>query len=337
MEGSSFTLHSKNGYMKTKITDKISKNAFLYFLLKLFIFFLIVFVLDFFIGSGLKYYYFKQNSGFLYRTTYAIEEASADVLIFGSSKANHQYYPAIFEDRLKLSYYNVGRDGSSIFYHYAILKAVLKRYSPKMIILDISREFEKKQDSYDRISMLLPYYEEHPEMRQIIGLKSPYEKIKLISKIYPYNSLLFSIVAGNSEFNTNRYKDINGYVPLSNIWKYPIQTYSFPVGYELDSVKMNVYESFIKDCIKAKIKLYIVSSPDYSKLEYIEKSNLAGKEIAQKYNVKFFDYSKDSLFLNNSQFFADVSHLNDSGAIAFSNLIINEILKADPGLKKETD
>ena len=166
--------------------NKIKKKNIPGFLLKVFLFFSIIFLLDFSTGSLLKYLYFHQNSGWLYRSSYAIDSTQAEIVIFGSSTANHHYNPDIFEKRMGMSTFNAGKDGQAIFYHYAILKGMLKRYSPRIVILDFNvGEFEKDQRSYDRISSLLPYYENHPEIRSIILLKSPYEKYKLISKIYP--------------------------------------------------------------------------------------------------------------------------------------------------------
>src|SRR5665647_758185 len=151
--------------MKMNRIDRIKEREPLYFLVKLFLFLIIVFFLDYTIGNILKYLYSKQESGFLYRTTYSIDSTKADILIFGASRANHHYYPQAFENRLHMSCYNTGRDGNSIFYHFAILQAILKRYSPKVAILDFSREeFKRDQESYDRLSSLLPYYYDHPEM-----------------------------------------------------------------------------------------------------------------------------------------------------------------------------
>lgn len=313
--------------MKLFTAEKLLKNQTINLFYKLFVFLLIVFILDFTIGSLLKYFYFKQSSGFYYRTTYSLEKTRADILIFGSSKANHQFYPDVFEKRLKLSYYNVGRDGSSIFYHYALLQSILQRYSPKVIIIDITREFEKKQISYDRITMLLPYYADYPEMRPIIEQRSQFEKFKLISKIYPYNSLLFSIISGNSSFNSERNSDIKGYVPLNREWNEPIQHITAPFKDEIDSVKVKYFESFVKDCAYAGVKLYIVASPNYYIMDYADKSNLIAKEMARKYKVSFLDYSADSLFLSNASYFADNMHLNDKGAIVFSNILVDQILQ----------
>ena len=41
---------------------------------------------------------------------------------------------------MKLSFYNAGRDGNFMFYHLAVLKGVLNRYSPKIVILDFVAE-----------------------------------------------------------------------------------------------------------------------------------------------------------------------------------------------------
>jgi hypothetical protein len=281
-------------------------------------------------GSLLKFLYFKQDSGLLYRTNYAIDSTIAEILIFGASTANHHYYPKLFEDRMHMSFYNAGRDGNSIFYHYSILQGILKRYSPKIVILDFDMdEFNKAQENYDRISSLLPYYESHPEIRSIIQLKSPYEKYKLVSKIYPFNSLIFTIAIGTLKYNISR-KNINdeeGYVPLTKIWKKRIVTDTSTVKFESDSNKINTFKSFIRDCANSNVKLYIVVSPRFIKFKFKSRSIEIANKIANEFNVRFYDFSNKPLFLNNPELFADRLHLNDSGAKIFSNKVIDNILQ----------
>ena len=292
-------------------------------------------VLDFIIGSLLNLFYFKQKSGTLYRTTYSLEKTTADFIIFGSSTANHNYYPQLFQKRFNMSCYNTGRDGISGFYQYAVLKAILKRYSPKIVIYDFEyHEFRNEKNDYDRLSALLPYYKKHPEIRSVVDLKSPYEKLKLTSKIYPFNSMLFTIAIGNAELNKKRRGDISGYVPLTNVWHEPMRDGNTFKNYDIDSNKVSIYRSFIKDCINAKIKLYIVCSPLFIKPDYVNSSAVLGKKIADENNIEFFDFSKDSTFLNNHEFFADISHLNYNGALVFSNKIIDSILRSAKENKK---
>lgn len=219
--------------------------------------------------------------------------------------------------------YNVGRGATSIFYHYAILKGILKRYSPKMIILEFAI-LNKDQASYDKMSSLLPYYGNHPEIRPFIILKSPFEKYKLSSKIYPFNSLIFTIIAGNL-INKER-DDINGYVPLSKIWDEPVRIDSINKKYELDKNKIDCFENFIKDCNNMGIQLFVCVSPFFIKTTYSEYSTIIGQKIAETHNVKFYDFSNDTIFTSNNSLFADDIHLSDSGAIIFTNIVINRIL-----------
>lgn len=329
MEDSLFIFHSKQKLRMTLI-KKIKEKGIPGFLAKIILFIVILFLLDFSIGSVLRYFYFKQHSGLLYRTTYSLDSTRAQMLIFGSSTANHHYYPDAFEKRMHLSVYNTGRDGNSIFYPYSILLSTLKRYSPKIVILDFDvKNFLKDQESYDRISSLLPYYDKHPEIRPIIQLKSPNEKYKLLSKIYPFNSLLFTIAIGNSEFNRSRENnnDDKGYVPLTEIWNRKILKDTSNSKYKLDKNKINIFRHFIKDCDNYKVKLYIVISPRFVIRTFKDSSIVTAQKIANQVNIPFYDFSNDTTFLNHANFFADQGHLNDRGARIFSNKVIDSIFK----------
>ena len=301
------------------------------FLAKFGIFLLILFLLDFSIGDLLRAFYFKQDSGTLYRTTYSLDSTRAEFLIFGSSTANHHYDPRIFEKRMHTSVYNTGSDGNTIFYNYAIFQSVQKRYVPQIAILDFNvSEFKFREDSYDRLSSLLPYYKNHPEIRSIIRLKSPYEKYKLISKIYPFNSLIFSIGIGNTDYNKTRdqINDENGYVPLTHVWDKKIAPDLSVADYKLDQNKINIFKSFVMECITNHIQLYIVISPRFLKYATDPSIEIV-RDIAREYNQPFYDFSKDKLFWKHPEYFADIVHLNEKGAHVFSNKVIDKILTND--------
>ena len=313
--------------------NKIKEKRLPHFLLKLLLFISIIFLLDLSVGSILKYWYFKQNSGLLYQTTFAIDSTKAEMLIFGSSTANHHYYPNSFEKRMNISFYNAGRDGNSIFYHYSILQGALKRYSPKIVILDFNAgEFNKDQESYDRISSLLPYYNNHPKIHSIIQLKSPFEKFKLLSKIYPFNSLIFTIAIGNSDYNRTRKNnnDEEGYIPLTRVWNKPLFTDTSNIKPELDPNKINIFKSFLRDCINSNVKLYIVISPRFIRHTFEDSSTVIAQQIANEFKIPFYNFSRDTAFLNHAELFADMVHLNDSGAKIYSNKVIDKIIQKHP-------
>jgi len=305
----------------------LKRNIHLRFIAGTLFIFAMVAILDFAIGGLLKKYYFRQASGLDYRTTYSIEQTRADLLIFGSSTAIHDFSPMAFERRLNLSAYNVGRDGMSIFYDYAILNAVLKRYTPKIIILAFDKdEFWQDEGSYDRLSSLLPFYKSHPEVDSIVNLRGPYEKYKMMSSIYPYNSLVFTIFAGNSEFNKKKRADVQGFVPLDKTWNDPMKLDSSSLNEVIDSNKVRVYESFVRSCSHAKIELYVICSPRFAKATHPGSSIILGRAIAERYGASFLDYSDDADLIHDRTLFADVPHLNLTGATIYSNKVADRIL-----------
>jgi len=284
----------------------------------------VVFVLDFAIGRGLRYFYFRETSGFHYRTTYSMEQTDADILIFGSSRANHHYVPEVFEDSLNQSFYNTGRDGNGIFYQAALLRSILKRYTPKVIILDYRGEFGKNKQEYDQLSSLLPYYRTHPEIRDIVALRSPYEKLKLGSEIYPFNSQALTIAIGNLELNKERQADNKGYVALETTWPPELQVFTSRETYAVDSNKIKAFREFVVNAKQSGARLYVVYSPLYQKLALNQEVDIC-RSICAEEQVPFLDYSTDPFFITRQDLFFDVVHLNHKGATLFSSRVASAI------------
>ena len=244
----------------------------------------IIFIFDFAIGKTLEHFYFTQASGPFYRTTYSMDSTRADILIFGSSRANHHYDPRVFENSLRMSCYNNGRDGNFLLYNYAVFKTVIERYTPQIVIFDVDRnELSSTADDYERLSSLLPYKNRNSAVDQTIALRGPYEKVKCLSNIYPYNSLLLTIAIGNTEMNKERKPDIKGYVPISGTW--------------------NITSAGID------------SNPI--------------RQIANANKVEYLDYSSDTTYLNNHNYFSDPAHLNENGARLFSGTLAAYLQKSE--------
>lgn len=289
----------------------------------------IIFVFDRLIGTSLDFFYFNQKSGTGYQATYAIDSTEAEIIVFGSSRANHHYVTEIFENRLSMSCYNVARDGNFILYNYAVFKSITKRYNPKLLIFDITPEdLEYNTSEYDRLSRLLPYYDNHTEIRETVLLKNPFEKVKLFSKIYPYNSLILFIAMGNLEYNKKRAIDFNGYEPaykkMTNI---DLVTFNRSIC-NLDTNKINALQEIITICSQRKIELFFVYSPVW-RINMTDSCNSFISKLCLQNDIDYIDMSNDSLFLSNPQYFADKIHLNDSGARKFTELFINIILQGN--------
>ena len=285
---------------------------------------LVVFILDFAIGKTLRHFYFKETSGFHYRTTYSIDSTKAAILIFGSSSANHHYEPRAFEDTFGVSFYNTGRDGNGIFYQTALLKSVLHRYTPQIIVLDYSGDFSNGRKEYDKSSSLLPYYQQHSEVKEEVELRGPFEKIKLWSQIYPFNSQVLTIAIGNMEANKNREPDIKGYVPMKTVRPPQMQVDTTDKIYEPDPNKVNAFKEFVGMAKKSGADFFVICSPRFQKLARYQEVDIC-KQICAEEKVPFWDFSRDTFFLNRQDLFYDTKHLNEDGSKLFSNLIANKI------------
>lgn len=282
---------------------------------------------DFCLGSFLKSQYFKAPVGKLYRVTYSLERTNQDLLIFGSSRAYTHYVPDILERSFGMTSYNVGRDAASILYSTAILRGVLRRYKPKIIILDVRHDdLVRKKQSYDMLSCLLPFYRSHPELRDILNLKSRFERVKLLSRIYPFNSHLLTVLtAGNTEIAAG-WADDRGYVPQNGTWSFPIETEDLSIKSEIDEVMVRYYAEFIQLAKRNDIRFFSVISPIYKRLIGRSRSLEIMKKICSNNRTWFFDYSQNPRYLKNASLFKDVNHLNVSGASVFSKELCDRIL-----------
>jgi hypothetical protein len=311
-------LHNKSGFLSTLWQR--------YVLIRVIAFFLLLFVLDLAVGNILRKAYFSQKYGVLSRITYAIDKTTAEGLVMGSSRASHHFITDSLTSFKKMPFYNTGKDGQSIFYHYAILKCVLERYTPKVIVLDLlNDELYEKTESYDRLSELLPYCRDHAALSFVEPLRGPYEKFKMQSQIYPFNSLLISIAGGNSSISKNRFVEHNGYLPLFGEFKGNLNGPQPKIEKQIDPQKLAVYHSFIKDCKAHNIKLYITISP-YLKVLPANSSMEIIEQIARKNNVPFYNFSNDGHFVQHRNFFWDPGHLNNEGALLFTKLISETII-----------
>ena len=297
------------------------------FFLKLLIIGSIILILDQGLGKLMKHYYYKIDHAEQGRTTYAIDLTRDDILILGSSRASHHYVPAIISDSLGSSCYNAGKDKQGLFYCQAVLNAVFKRHIPKMVILDLSpNSFEKTEMELDELSILLPYYRNHPEIKPIVNKRSKWEWIKTYSSLYCYNSLALQILFNNIS-NQRDENETNGYVPLGKKENIPLLPGTmFSIDNHPDEKLITVFKDLISTTRLNKCKLIVVVSPIYYYLENSTADLELAKRICDQENIGYFDYSQSPAFIDNGPaLFSDKQHLNNTGAILFSQTLCSDI------------
>ncbi len=307
------------------MTAAQTKKQVTTFAVKLLIFLATVAALDIVIGKMLRKNYDTIKGGENYLASQSIAKADSQVMIFGSSRAVNILNPAVLASELKASCFNAGRMGQSVFYHYAVLEAVLKRYTPAVVILSIdAADFAKGQEDYDKLSQLLPYYSEHPEIRAVAEMKGPFEKIKMLSFIYPYNSLVLPIMKAKLAPGNGNYMN-NGYMPLEKKVQGPRLKVDYAKTALLDSNKVNAYRKFIDACKERNVQLFIVCPPYRIDASGTDKTIETAGAIAKEQGIDFFNYARDTFYTANDGYFADFRHLNKTGADIFSLEVAKKI------------
>jgi hypothetical protein len=290
----------------------------------------VLFICDRAIGYLMNYLYFNQQSGDGYLVTYAMDRTDADILILGSSRAKHSYDALIFEDSTKFSCFNAGRDGTEhLLFNYGQFKAATSRYNPEIVILDIRPEdLAYSATEYDMLSPLLPYYKTHDEIKELLLERGPFEKLKHISALYPFNSLVFQVVMGNLEINKRRKVHYNGYVPFRDA-KVTGQIDTLPVhDTTLDEYKIELLEDMIRICSEKDIRLIFVYSPTWH-IVTNNPYNSVLTELCNENQIDYLNLSNHPDFLANPGYFYDRTHLNDKGAKIFTSMLIRKIAILD--------
>ena len=279
------------------------------------LFFVIVGLADFILGSCLIYFRKHSGCGSFQNMEYCINDSRDDVLVFGSSRAIYHYVPTILNDSLGLSSFNCGREGMGIIYSYGIWRLMSAHHTPKMILYDFYRFDVQKDDNTSYLSELRPYYD-IKGMPEYFHEINPVEEVKNISHLYRFNSNIIQLIRGM--FVKNEVSD--GFIPLqgemvSNIVKTDEM--------EVDSVKYHYMEEFIKQALSKGTKLIFFISPFYDG-RYME---YPPEYIAlfKKYNIQWFDNQTLEAFTKNDDYFKNLSHLNKKGASAYTRYIISQI------------
>jgi len=313
------------------------KNGYFKFAYKLLILIVIMFVVDRVCGSIMAHFFEKEPLGDAAAFAHAIENPKEDILVYGSSRAMHTYDPRVLEKELGLSCFNCGRNASTIIYHAAIMPSALDRQGPlpKAIILDVTPKelsWRNGEEGNEVLaSMILPYVNKNKQFEKMANDLFPKELMKAkVSKLYPYNSMILSIIRNYSAKGND---NIAGYVPLFGT-KASHKPITLKINTEVDEYAKTKFEFFVKEVTSRRIPLYVIISPAFVNPFPDTKSEIATKEILAKYNVPLWDYSVDTTFRKRKYFYDNV-HLNEKGATAFSEFIAKRI--KDSMLKDKED
>lgn len=256
-----------------------------------------------------------------------------DVLIHGSSRAWVQYNTAMIDSALSVDSYNMGMDGTPFDGQYLRFKACLANgIVPKMVIQNVDWETIERNVPPYQAYQLLPYLSDPEFGKDVIrmGMLSPYDVYVPFVK---YSRYLKAIGIGWLEslgikhFDSGKYK---GYKGADSRWdgsNFEQRKREEMKAFEPDREVEKIFFGFLDTCREKHIEVVLVYSPPYYKLnDYMDTDRITGyyKEIAEKYNIRFLDFSKDSVSLDVNNYY-NVTHMNRTGSGKFTRALVERL------------
>lgn len=288
------------------------------FITRILLFAAIVVALDLSYGAVMGYMHDHLKGGGMAKRLYVAQQCHEEIMMFGSSRMCHHYNPMLIEDSLGMTCFNAGEDGNGIIMAYGFLQMVLERYTPKMVIYDLSGYDFEADDRMKYIAFLKPYYD-HECVREIISEISPIERYKMYSSLYRYNSFFLRIVGGFVSSSSVYQK---GYLPLSKTMDYEVDIPKQNTA-KVDSLKLAYLDKMISLCDEKGIVLVFCISPRYK----AQDSDWYGpvKDLCTHRGAHLLDYNADLELAAEKTYYQDQTHMNSKGADVYTKKVIADI------------
>ena len=251
-------------------------------------------------------------------------EIDADLIIFGSSRAQKSFKIKMIEDTLNIKVYNLGLINARMQISYFRLLELLKfsKRKPKYITLEIDYFTIESINNLNKHWQIFPYmlYNEncYKCTKDMEGYKSGYYFFPIVR----YSGNFIDLIKNSFEKKPKNYYK-GGYTQDTHFdkeWKEENDTVK--ITPEIDNKKIEYLLKFIKKCKEENIKLNFIYVPEFffvnNKITNKELLTKKIKLIAEQKEIPFADYSN----IKNSKdtaYFYDMRHLNSKGADKFTS------------------
>lgn len=268
-------------------------------------------------------------------------KAEADILISGSSRALVNFDCGAISAVTGKTCFNIGLDGSKVNLDLGRFKTYLKHNRKPQVVIQIGGIGDLEYGGLARVYQYVPYLNEDDIYQSLVSLLPDIRYCKYVP-LYGFaafnNELVGRSIKGICNIQTSEtvwpYKPrINGFLPVEIEWtnEYEKLKKKFPEGEEFKiSLKaISGYEELVKICEENQIQLIMVFPPAYYESVYGFTKNVneifqTYRDIANKHNVQFLDYSKIPL-THDQKYFYNSQHMNKKGAALFSSQLAHDI------------
>lgn len=294
------------------------------FIILLFALFTILAGIDIATGLVFDKLTLSAKRGYTGRNEFIADKLHDPVLVFGSSRSVHHYDPQVLADSLGVPCYNCGQDGMGIITFYGRFKLLTARYTPRLIIYDVTTDFDlRRNDNVTYLTWLKPYYN-RPGIDSIFWHVEPTERVKMLSNMFRYNGKALQIITDNKPGDDND-DALKGFVPLDGIMTYDKEEDATKTQVDFDPVKLYYISCLVKDCSAKGIRLVFAISPLYNSIKQPDAYLADFLTLARKQNVPVINHYYDARFATNKNLFQDTYHMNRSGAEIYTSMLAHEI------------
>ena len=245
-------------------------------------------------------------------------EKKYDVVIMGTSRANNHFVTDLFEKK-GLKSFNYGISGSHLFETSLLLKLMMaNKFQIKNLILEADLSICNEKRDEGTTARFMPYIHTNSIIKEHYKHESDFKQLYYVPF---YRYIKFDAKIGFREvYEKKKKKPTNtlynkGYYPLisdkKGSMKNDIST--------LKVIRNKYYEEIKKICNQNNINLIVVMTPMCK--------NTKGLNYFDKVKKQYPEINNFENTVTDDRYFASCGHLNNEGAIIYTNHIINTFFK----------
>lgn len=290
-----------------------------------------IYVLQFAVTKGLQHSGFENLPEWKSTVSGSI---NANVLIMGSSRAWVQYNNQIIDDSLSLNSYNLGMNGADFRLQYIRLKTYLAHNKkPQLILQNIDTDLLDSNNKIFQPYQVIAFLNDD-SLKTIVQQAEIISRLDLCIPFFRYMGQAQAILVGLQEFMGLKHyanKRVKGFKAVNMEWdgeNFDKRKANGHFNARIDNSSNNEFDAYLQYCKTNAIKVVLVYAPVYTEytslITNIDSVRSIFNEKAGKYNLHYFDYSKNNI-CRQKKYFYNATHLNSSGADLFTKLLVNDI------------
>lgn len=259
-------------------------------------------------------------SGQLAKNNYRLNRVESDILIIGSSRGAHHYVTSQLRDSINLltrknySAYNSAIDGNFINSNCCAAEAVMDRYSPKLLILEVSEWELSGGQAVRDMEFTAGNYRNNKIVKKYLDSLGWKERIKMASNMFRFNQKALRIASSYIQKGEK-----TGYEPLFQTMTTIPEIVCEP--HLRDDYSLANFKRVLRTAKDKHINLIVVSSPCFRPVDNNDYLAL----LCETYSIPYINFYNTELFNNKPEYFKDYDHLNDDGAHIYTAMFFDKI------------